>query len=378
MIMNNHSYMQNEECNEVTLLKRNHTYIRIPEDQLTEELLEDSIFYMVKTSNELSCRNFIVAKPNKKLIFDKAIIDFKLSMYGIYNKYESFNAEIDELASKSNNQIQRIETSSLTLLISIINIIDRLILVDMLLDDENVGDRYSVYMQYMHITLYKNNEISYESGYTNNPDIIGYNPYKITKSFSKIYKPITYLSGITSGDTLFMSTNGYWAIDTDFSHKKGMIGIISPSSATVTFCTKREYDKLLSVNKSSINIFIYGIYDTIDVNMTDTLTEAISNGQYENLTDIDGVFDFFFDNSIYTQNYRNPVNKLAEFIAHSEFLIDIINLMHNEYFYFGEVKEDCANSVLYIRLESKDGNYRKHIYMTKDTMVSPNEIFNSL
>ena len=38
----------NDDVNEVTLLKRDHTYIRIPEDQLTEELLLDSLFYMVK------------------------------------------------------------------------------------------------------------------------------------------------------------------------------------------------------------------------------------------------------------------------------------------------------------------------------------------
>lgn len=364
----------NDEVNEVTLLKRDHTYIRIPEDQLTEEMLLDSLFYMVRTSPDPGCRNFVVAKPNKRLIFDKAIINFKLSTTSIFDRWGD-----GELYESEDGIEKHIETSSLTILISIINVIDRLVLLDVLMDDENVGDKYTISVNYMHVTLYKGNKISYESGCTNSySDSHGYNPYKLTKAFSKIYKPITYLSGITSGDTLFMSTNGHWMMNTDFSHKKGMIGIVAPASATVTFCTKREYDKLKDAKRSSITASVYAIFDEEEIGMTEVLNQSILSGTYENLIDMGLALDFFFENTIEFRSYRYYLPKIVDFVAHSAFLIEMSNLLHDDFFYLGETNKCPANTVLYIRLENIDGDYKKHIYMTKDTLVSPNDIFNSL
>lgn len=367
----------NDEVNEVTLLKRDHTYIRIPEDQLTEEMLLDSLFYMVRTSPDPGCRNFVVAKPNKRLIFDRAIIDFKLMTVSVFDKWGDA-----ELCANDINDIQHVETSSLTILISIINMIDRFILMDVLMDDENVGDRYTMDVESMHIKLCRGDKVTYESDFVNNyPDPHGFNPYKITKAFSKIYKPITYLSGITSGDTLFMSANGHWMMNTDFSKKEGMVGVVAPSSATVTFCTKREYSKLLLAKKSSITVSVYSIWDEDESGMTEILTESIRTGKYEELVDMGWKLDFFFDHTIDLNAYRYTLPKLVDFISHSAFLIDMINILHDDYFCIGNTKDPnkhAANTVFYIRMESVRGDYKKHIYMTKDTLVSPNDIFNSL
>lgn len=293
----------------------------IAEENLNEDDISLAEYLLIPTEDKN--RSYVCIKPHKYLCFTKAYIQYTLC--AIYYNEDLAIFEVEPL-----NQVT-VKTDSICDLYGLLNSVDRLTLVNRLLNDVWWEDREPLSPVYgvcdFSVTLFEENTTVYHKEYhRTGSTTIPFDAYSVTKHFKQIYHPfiITDLFMNESYIGLIHGKHSKWEYGCR-TNKYSLIGIACATTNTIIFITKNEYGILNSISGITIDAMIF--YTTVD--QDELLSNEIENGS---CIYIDDVYEFleesFAENTINCTGCKicNSGPTLLEIIANISFITDSVVL----------------------------------------------------
>ena len=297
------------------------------ESKITYDDIYSCEYFMIPINTVNNCYTLI--KPSKYLMFTNGIVTYQLC---------TIHDDNDDITLEPNFYIET-EITSVCDLIGLINSIDKITIANYITTEDYVCDwSFVVGVLSISIKLFDDNKVIYNESYvvkgvTSN----GYDPYKVTKHFKKIYDS-SICGELFMNDEYFIIEQKKgclkWSmikgVDNCYS-TTGYVGVPLMSSNTLVFCIPHHLEHLASYNRLDLFTFVY--YEKND--FIGEVSEAIVNGDdYEELQKkIDNVYDLYYEShKIISSYYKKPWTRLLEIVAHSFFCINLIYSIFNNLF----------------------------------------------
>lgn len=338
------------------------------ENKITYDDINECEYFMIPINEIDSC--FTLIKPSKYLKFTNGLVTYQLC--AIYNDEDRGNIRYDPVLYRI-----KTEVTSICDLIGLLNSIDK-ITVSNYITMEDISDYlFMTGVMSMTVTLYNNNSIIYNEEYTLKGVMTnGFDPYKVTKIFKKIY------DGTICGS--LSSNNKYFMIEQDGNHITwnitkiyetiGLIGVPLMSSNTLVFCTLNQIDKLVEFNSLEINTFVYYEQNKFIADVSESIVNCETCTAIENK--IYDASDLYSDTRrTFSSSYNKPWAKLLEIIAHSFFSLNLIHSIYNyEYPHlpFDNI-DDNGNDIPYDELYDFDVVIMMKIWNSSKKSISGKE-----
>ena len=288
------------------------------EKKITYDDIKNCDYFMIPINQSNDCYTLI--KPSKYLLYKKGFVEYQLC--AIYDEedtgYSSYEPSITV----------KTEITSICDLIGLLNSIDKITVANYAITEDYIESGiFMIGVLYMHVILYdKNDKLMYDENFVIKGTITnGYDPYKITKIFNKIYDG-TLCGPIASNNQYFIieeiNNKLYWSIDKSYD-TTGLIGVPLISSNTLVFCLQKQLEKLIVFNRTEIGGIVY--YEKNK--FIGEVSENIVNG--DDVVEIENkVFDAFdlyvTTKRIFSMAHNRPWTRFLEIVTHSYFCLSLI------------------------------------------------------
>lgn len=290
----------------------------------------DYLMFSVSPEND----SYAIVKPSKYLLFSKAIIEYQLCMFYSQDDY-------DDVGFSDLKPVQ-CSTTSMCDLIGLFNSIDRLSVINAILNPDELSDYgHSIGLSFFGIQLFdEDNNMIYESHYQLNGNVGPvFDPYPVVKRFKDIYTNTLISSWFTKRENLFLNIQDdiiYWEITNDRSSYQ-RIGMMLPASNTITLMTPYQYKKLKKNKYVEVMSCIYYETNKFIKEMNDMIQEGQTVDERKWL--MSRAQDVYLEDYKLYSLYSRPIEKFVEIISHSAYVLNILYLMYSE-LYSGVVKDD--------------------------------------
>lgn len=337
----------------VLILNKDHTVSHVPENKLTKSQMKLAKYvgFQVDENN-----TYVFIKPSKYLIFQRAKIAYCLCA--------TFKWESDPYIDYVSMSPVEIETESVTDVITCMNSIERLSLVNKVLNPY-ISDRYQgIGLTFFHITLFdKNDSVIYDNGYYLKGVMSnGFDPYKALSMFDKLYTMNVsgdlYTSTTSSICIYEEDKNIYWDLRSIEIDTSCLYGINMVTTNTIHFCDGQKYISLLN-NVTNID-FGYMIYDG-NPEYIHEVSEHIKCGLFDQVSDfIDGNCDLIMDEQYTITHFI----MLLECVIHLKFIIQSIYILYK----YDNSGVDDIDILIKLRMQIHKNSYE--IMMNIETLLS--------
>lgn len=288
----------------------------------TDIKLADFFLISISPENE----SYTIIKPSKYLKFTKAIVEYQLCMFHSEDDYDDVNFV-------TLNPV-RCEVTSICDLIGLLNSIDRLGITNYMLNPDCIADwGCSIGVDYFQIKLFDDDRIIYDSYYeikgVNSPI---FDAYQVVKHFKDIYTNTIVSSYYVKNKKLYLYTEDnkvYWKLNRDFDDY-ALIGIMLPTSNTITFLTSSQYDKLELYHYMELYMNIYYDKNTIIADVSEMIVNGKSRKERESI--MSDLHDVYFDDSQLFSTTSKASDKLVEIISNANYVLNILYITYSELF----------------------------------------------
>lgn len=223
------------------------------ENDITKDDLHMAKYFLIPVDD--NSRTYSIIKPSKYLSFTKAIIDYQLC--GLYED----NEETRVVWSEGIDPVH-IETTSICDLISLINCVDRLNIVNLMMNgDDTFDEQTQIGLSFLSIQLFSDDTIIYESSYCRENVYSSslYDSYSISKKFKKIYSPHIIGEIWSTGEVIGLITlkkGSFWEIGSNID-QYSLIGIPQVDTNLITFLTQEEYISIQKIRSCTSGFLIF-------------------------------------------------------------------------------------------------------------------------
>lgn len=368
--------------NKIILLKYDGLCVTKIDRKIKKSDIQQSEYILIPSdTTNMEFRNYIIIKPSKYLLFDKAIIEYQIGAF-YYDEDDTCNTEnfvpLEPI---------HMEIDSICNLFRCINCVDKFNVVNNISKDMQTYNNIEFGVLYVSIQIFQNSKEIYNKYYQKKgTSTVAYDSYKVTKKFEDIYDS-NICGEMFKKDNFIMISKSEESTTWDLmSDTDGvlLIGIPLLQSNTISFTTIDEFKSLKKYRTFNYNFYVYYIKSS-DVS---ELSQAILQGSnLKNIVDIiENYLDVYIsicDGRSYSKRHRNY---LIDFLSHTNFILSTINLIYSElYPYNAQITNENGNRDTYefdctlcIRLINRIENVYKDIIMNKNTQISFSDILSSL
>lgn len=358
---------------DILILRKNGDVVLKDETKISTHDISNSEYFLINTcaSTKNYLFNFIMIKPSILLLFTKAVIEYQ--MVFLYDDFDD-HLDIDGL------EPVRVETTSISKLICLLNSIDKLNVTNDLFQMELMDSALNVGLSYISVKLFQSDTVIYDKYYQiKDSSSAYYDSYKIAKHFKEIYDGNIFTKPTKNDEYVVLNKSHKkmkWVIDS-ISSSYDLISIPLLASNTLIICTKDMIETLLKYKKF---VLIFTIYFSSE-SMVQEITNAIRTGETSNIISsiLDNVEDIYTDNKKVVCVTTKTVGNLIDFIVNAEFSFKVLTILFSEIY---DTKKEISydfDAVLTIKLyDELASDKHKECTMNINTPLDPMDIINNL
>lgn len=403
--------------NNIILLYNDGTTEIKDERKITKDDIKHSQFLLVRVSSieDSASKNFILVNPSQYLLFNKAVIQYQIEI-----NIEGYKKSSKEKDSKCNDLLSndliplepdhhshklkpiQVETESITDVCNLLTCINRLMILNGILSNNDAAMDICVNVSYFRVVLSNSKDkIIYDEFIDNalklfpsnisnmtknmlsfNNMIVQDSSYEIRKQFEDLIDPeiLSHACGkyIMHDSYLFLSHKNTWYI-TDSVKKKGLIGAPLKMSGTILFLTLNELKNYMKYDSYMIG---YHVCKCPSEKWHQKITELIENGEYERMKLYinDESYDKFNNVIAKSISKNDPTFFSSKFItldilSNIDFIANMSNILFSDLEYCS-YEDDMIETLIGINF-IRDNNARS-IYFNSETVLSLKDILNNI